>query len=264
MARGDADAAPRSAWTALERELDAWGRAGRAATLWWRDDDASAPSPALGRLLDLAARHDKSLAVAVVPARAVPALGELLASVPGHRVLQHGYAHANHAPPGERAVELGGTRERAALLADLAAGYARLGELFAAQLLPVMVPPWNRLSATLLEPLAALGYRTLSAFAARAEPESAPGLRQINCHVDIIDWRGSRGFRGEARVLEQLCAHLRARRLGEADAEEPTGLLTHHLDHDDACWDFLDRLLARTHAHPAARWLDATSACLAP
>ncbi len=28
---------------ALRRELDAWAEAGRTATLWWRDDDTSAP-----------------------------------------------------------------------------------------------------------------------------------------------------------------------------------------------------------------------------
>src|SRR5438132_1435783 len=34
----------------LSLELHAWRRAGRAARLWWRDDDARARSPALERL----------------------------------------------------------------------------------------------------------------------------------------------------------------------------------------------------------------------
>ena len=31
-------------WPDLTAELDRWGEAGRTATLWWRDDDATAPS----------------------------------------------------------------------------------------------------------------------------------------------------------------------------------------------------------------------------
>ena len=262
MAASAANVTPEDAWNGLERELDAWRRDGRTATLWWRDDDAVSPTPALERLLDLAATHAVSVSVAVIPALAEAALGERLASRPEHRVLQHGYAHANHAGCGERAVELGGERDRAALLADLSAGYERLNALFAAQLLPVMVPPWNRYCRTLLEPLRGLGYRAVSAFAPRARREALAGLGQTNCHVDLIDWRRGRGFRGEARVLDDLRAHLRARREGRVDPAEPTGVLSHHLDHDAGCWRFLDDLLGLSRSHPAARWLDGAEACL--
>ena len=52
--------------------------------------------------------------------------------------------------------------------------------------------------------------------------------------------------------------HLRARRFLEVDAEEPTGILTHHLVQDERTNDFLRRLVTVTSAHPATRWLDAT------
>jgi hypothetical protein len=55
-----------------------------------------------------------------------------------------------------------------------------------------------------------------------------------------------------------LIGHLRARRLAEVDAEEPTGILTHHLVQDEATDAFLRRLAAYTGAHRAACWLDAT------
>ena len=42
-------------WADLDAELDRWKAAGRAATLWWRDDDATRPTPALDRLLALQA-----------------------------------------------------------------------------------------------------------------------------------------------------------------------------------------------------------------
>jgi hypothetical protein len=46
--------------------------------------------------------------------------------------------------------------------------------------------------------------------------------------------------------------HLLARREGQVDPTEPTGLLTHHHDLDSAGWAFLEALLSRLVTHPAA------------
>jgi len=78
--------------------------------------------------------------------------------------------------------------------------------------------------------------------------------------VDIIDWNGSRGFIGEHAALDQFVRHLAARRRGEVDADEPTGLMTHHLYHDEGCWCFVGEVLRRTRSHPAARWLNGREA----
>jgi hypothetical protein len=75
--------------------------------------------------------------------------------------------------------------------------------------------------------------------------------------VDPVDWRAGGVFRGEQRTLSALVGHLRARRRGEVDAAEPTGLLTHHRCHDDGTWAFLHRLLYYTRARTAVRWLHA-------
>ena len=85
-------------------------------------------------------------------------------------------------------------------------------------------------------------------------------MRQTNVHVDIIDWQGTRGFVGSVAALEQVVRHLRRRRTGEVDADEPTGLMTHHGFHDEGCWRFIDEFLRRTRAHPVVRWLDAKDA----
>ena len=242
-----------SEWSELEAELDAWRRRGQQATVWWRDDDAVEPTPALERLLDLAGRYRVPLMLAVIPAGATQALARRIAEA-GDAVVpvQHGFAHQNHAPAGARKWELGTHRPLDEVLDELARGRARMDALFGEGWLSVLVPPWNRIAPKVTARLGALGYLGLSTITARAAPEASPGVLQVNTHLDIMRWAAPRGFLGTAPALAQLVAHLRDRRTGAADAKEPSGLLTHHLAHDAEAWDFLDRLLGTLSAHPAA------------
>jgi hypothetical protein len=243
-----------SDWRALERELDGWRKIGRRASFWWRDDDATDAPPALHRLLALAQRHDLPLALAVVPAAAAESLVDAIGPWRRIAVLQHGYAHRNHAPPAERKAELGAHRPLSKILDELRLGRRRLGALFGKRLAPILVPPWNRIDEAVVRRLTGLGFIGLSTFQARDRPDAAPGLRQVNCHIDLMDWR-SRAFLGRGTVLDSAIGHLAARREGRIDGVEPTGLMSHHLAHDDAAWRFLEQFLAATANHPAARWL---------
>ncbi len=244
-------------WEALDEELSHWRAEGRTATFWWRDDDAARDTPELRRLLELAAELEIPLALAVIPARADRTLAAALNGISGIDILQHGYSHANHAGDGDRKSELGSARPAAVVSCELDRGRRRLDELFGDRWLRVLVPPWNRIAENVAASLPGLGYGGLSGFGARATRNQVPELVRINTHVDIIDWRGSRGFRGEAGALGDSCAHLRARRTGAADPEEPTGLLTHHLVQDDSCWRFARDFVRNSSSHPAARWLSA-------
>jgi len=250
-------------WRDLERELDAWAAEGRTATFWWRDDDAVAATPALDRLLDLADALNTPLGLAVIPASAEVSLPRRLEREPWAVVLQHGFAHHNHAPPGEPKAEIGRHRPPAAAIRELTAGRARLHELFgdpgAGEMLPVLVPPWNRIDPRLVPRLPAIGIVGLSTFSAR--PPAAPGgPHQVNTHLDLLNWDARRGhepapFVGTSAALDDVIEHLADRRLGRADADEPTGLLTHHLVLDAACWAFTEALIGRVAGHPAGRWL---------
>lgn len=248
-----------AAWATLDAELDQWGAAGRTATLWWRDDDAGDWHPGLDRLFALAADHGVPLALAVIPAAAEPTLADRVASAPNIQILQHGYAHRNHAAPGAKKCELTLSRPASTVIAELAAGRERLTGLFGDRFRPVLVPPWNRIDTGLVGRLPATGFRGLSAYAPRPAAFAGPGLKQANCHVDPIDWRGTRDFAGPATTLEALVRHLTARRRGEVDAAEPTGLLTHHRRHEPEAWAFLAALAARTATHRAVQWLDAAA-----
>ncbi len=249
------DAADRAAWNRLGAELDRWPAA--TATLWWRDDDAGAATPTFDRLLRLAAAHGTPLILAVVPAWLDEDVAAAIEAGPtGLCVLQHGYAHRNHEPPAPdggrgKPAELGATRPPDAALAELRTGWARLATLVPARLRPGLVPPWNRIAPAVRDRLPGAGYRMLSTFGPRAAALAAPGLRALNTHVDPIQWRNDKRFGGTAWTLDQVTAHLGARRAGRADATEPTGLLTHHRDLTAAAWTALDEILAGLRAHPA-------------
>ena len=245
---------------ALARELDLWIAAGRRATLWLRDDDACADSPALARLVALVRAHRVPVAIAAIPASLEASLIDALRDLVEATIVQHGFAHRNHAKAGERSAELCDGSDVRVRLDELRDGRERLARAFGERFVPILVPPWNRAGAALLPDLAAAGFTGLSRFGPRVLREAAPGLPQVNAHVDPIAWRRDRRFIGAEAASARLVEHLRARREGACDADEPTGLLTHHLAFDDAAFAFVDELLARTRNHPACVWLDARRA----
>ncbi|HLZ65803.1 MAG TPA: polysaccharide deacetylase family protein [Aliidongia sp.] len=244
-----------SIWAPLETELDTWAQAGQVARFWWRDDDATAPSAPLDRLLQLAG--DLPLALAVIPEAATDALAHRLAQEDNVTVLQHGIAHINHAaPPGKKA-ELGSDRPPALLATALKSGRERLEALFGRRFRPVLVPPWNRIAADLVPLLSAAGFVGLSTAGARPKAEAAPGLRQVNTHLDPIDWHGTRRCRPTADLVVEAARRLADRRLGAVDAAEPVGFLTHHRLDDPTTERFAADLAALVAAHPAAAWVSA-------
>lgn len=247
-------------WADLDRELDAWGRAGQSAMFWWRDDDAIASTPALQRLLDMAATatgQPLPLALAVIPAPAHATLARLVHAAGRVVALQHGYTHANHAVAGAKKAEFPVGRDSSTALLDLADGMQRMQELFGDSALPVLVPPWNRIDPTLAGRLADLGIRGLSTYGPRAAETTDRGMVLVNTHVDIFNWHPEHRFLGIGGCLRLAIDHLAARREGRVDPGEPTGLLTHHLIHDEDAWSFLAMFLQRTSDHAAVRWMEA-------
>lgn len=241
------------AWSELERELDAWSSLGCEANFWWRDDDLVAPSGALDRLRDVAEPFGAPVALAVIPAHADESLVATLAGWPDAIVLQHGFAHTNHARPPARRAELGSDRPVDVILAELRAGERRLRVLFGDRFLPVLVPPWGRVSPELADRRGEAGLTGLSTHGPRRYAD------QVNVHVDLIDWRRQRSFVGDSPALASIVGHLAARRRGAAPMDEATGILTHHLVHGEPVWRFLARFGAVLARRPGARWQHARS-----
>jgi hypothetical protein len=70
-----------------------------------------------------------------------------------------------------------------------------------------------------------------------------------------MDWHGTRGCRPAADIVVDV-----VKRLGEMrETDASMGLLTHHLVHDVAAWDFIDDFLTVTRRHPACRWVSLSS-----
>ena len=244
------------AWQNFFDEIAHWRDAALPVEFWWRDDDACRLDPALTRLTALASAAGVPLALAVIPDAARADAFEPTAALVS--VLQHGVDHRNRAAAGEKKTEFPATELVPDALARLVHGRVRLQRLVGNRAWPVLVPPWNRISAPqLVDHLAGAGYCGLSTFGPRRTPYAAPGVALVNTHVDIIDWRGSRGFVGEEAALAHATLHLSARRGGQADPTEPTGWLTHHAVHDAAAWVFMERLLERTGRENGVRWLGA-------
>lgn len=238
-------------WRPVRQAFDAWHAVGLRAPLWLRDDDAIEPTPALERLIVLTARHGIPLALAVVPATAGKALAQKVRTATHATPLVHGWAHRNHAPEGEKKQEFGPHRPVEAMRRELYLALSRMREVFAEQMAPIFVPPWNRIAAELVPMLGELGYAALSTFGVALDDK--PAIPEINTHIDIIDFRGTRRCR-EHDVLAKEIAVALVHSLNHG--RYPVGILSHHLVHDELAFDFLEALFSLTSQES---WLPAAA-----
>ncbi|MCS3743142.1 polysaccharide deacetylase family protein [Rhizobium sp. BK661] len=251
-------------FAALRQELDRWRSAGRTARLWLRDDDAVEVTDALEQLLDTTRQATVPLTLAVIPAFTGEALVARLAREDHVLVAVHGWSHENHAGPDEKKQELGSHRHADVVLAQLRNGLDRLRLLHGPKLVPMLVPPWNRISAELVPRLEEQGFEVLSVFGRMRD--NSP-IRLLNTHVDVVNARGQRGDRPHADLVRELVGELRTRFAGGEDpcarerpapVDEPIGILTHHLVHGASERAFLARLFEETVDHSAVSWMSAT------
>ena len=236
-------------WQLLEDELAHWRAAGMRAQLWLRDDDAVRPSPALDRLIGLAGQFDVPVALAIIPSRTGPDLARRLDRARHIHPVIHGWSHANHAPPSEKKQELGPHRARDIVLGELSMGLARLSDLHGERLVPMLVPPWNRIDPSLLDDLPALGFAGLSAFGHKLA--SKPKLPVVNTHIDIIDSHAGNACRDHGMLVNSLVTELaQARALGG----RAVGILSHHLVSDDDAFRFLRELFTAAAQSGVVHW----------
>ncbi len=237
----------------LAAELDIWRTQNLTLPVWWRDDDATTPSPALERLLDLAARLEAPLHLAVIPEPATEALAATLANRTNVFALPHGWRHRNNAPPDQKKAEFGAHRPVSEMLDEIALGWQRIRHMFDGKALPLFTPPWNRIDPALLTRLPESGLGAVSTFGPR-KVGAVGRVLQVNTHLDPIDWHGDGGLVDPAKLDLLIASDLADRRTGKADNTEPYGLLTHHLVQDEATWDFTALILEMLAKSGAGEW----------
>lgn len=241
----------RARWMPVREELARSQDAGHQVCLWLRDDDAVSVTPALIRLAETCATNCAPYLVAVIPSRADHELAAFLASQPLAEVAPHGWTHQNRAMKGERKQEFPIHRPRSEILHELDLARTRIDGLFGNKFVPIYVPPWNRIAPEVAILLKDTGFRALSALGRRAMFAAFSPVHELNTHLDIIDWRGSRGGRDLDALVAELAGHIAWARQNDAPA---IGILTHHLVHDEIAWRFVEELFAETAPHAAVRW----------
>jgi len=236
-------------WQAFEEAIARRRDAGHETVFWWRDDDASTPTPELEAVLAVGRRASAPLALAVIPAAATPDLFGLLGA--DVQVLQHGADHRNRSAPGEKKSEFPAAEGDAAALGRLRAARTRLAKMSGARALAVLAPPWNRLRSDLAARLPEAGIIGLSQYrtAVARLSSTPPGVTRVDTHIDVVAWRTGRGFIGEREALALAVHHLGTER-------GPIGWLTHHAVHGRDVTDFLTRLFDCSR-DAGARWASA-------
>lgn len=247
-------------WDRVRAELDVWAKAERKTAFWWRDDDAQDVSRELDAMLRVARQFDVMIGLSVIPAKLKPRLATHLEKSKAAQVLVHGFRHESFAREREANREFSSARPLDEMTVDLARGSALLRAAFGRRVLPVLVPPWNRIAPAVVAELPRLGYRGLSTWKPRLAANPVPGLLQVNTHLDVIDWRRGRVIKDERLIAGLLLRKLRWRRAHRSRAAEPLGLLTHHAYWSAEKERIIVRLLETTRNHPAAVWLSPQAA----
>jgi hypothetical protein len=220
-------------WTPLRSALARCRDTNTPLPIWWRDDDAIEPTPALDQLSTISEKIGMPIHLATIPKTARDTLVPFIREQPHIVPCVHGWNHINTAPSGLKKSEFGVPRDTAEQ--DLKQALDRMKHLFGDEYLALFVPPWNRIDVSLPAVLASLNFSGFSTYGPR--PKSA-ALPQINTHIDPIFWRGHRGLADPTSLIAQAAEILDARCNCTQDATEPFGLLTHHLVHVPEVWEF--------------------------
>ena len=236
----------------IREEAALWRAAGRVPVFWLRDDDAVEPTPALDRLITLTAAYAVPLTLAVIPRRTGEPLAVRLDREDHVTVAVHGWAHRSHrigaAAGGGAGGEYGPQRPAEVRLEETRGALVKLRRLHGDRVLPVLVPPWNRIERAFVPRLAEAGYAALSAWG----PEVAGPVPEVNAQVGIVAYSpGTAATADPVQVAGQIAARMRACR----DAGQGAiGVLTHHLMHD-ADTDGLLRVVFEVTRNAGGAWV---------
>lgn len=217
---------------------------------FFRDDDAGWSNHQLMSLLDVFAKAQIPIDLAVIPECLDESLSEnLICRWQQDKGLigfhQHGLSHCNHETAGSRKCEFGSSRSKEQQKTDIAAGQLLLREVLNDALDPIFTPPWNRCTQTTVECLEELDFKLLSRDST-AEKLNINKLKQVPVH---LDW--SKIIKTAPDPLLQLGQTIANLLMNHA----LTGIMLHHADMDAQNLPPLMELLSLFSAHSQAQGL---------
>lgn len=221
-----------------------------ATAVFFRADDVAVPGRQLQRLLEMFARHNLPLGLAVVPAWLTRPRWEAVSRMGASRAdlwcwHQHGWQHRNHEPQGKKQ-EFGPFRSTDALSTDLDRGRRRLQAIMGNAFSPIFTPPWNRCSEITLALLQEMGYNAVSR-SRGSQPSAPPGLAEHAVDVDLHTDRAPSAAIGWQRLTDRLVESL---------SRPVCGIMIHHQRMNEAAFCFLDRLLETLPRQPRLTTVD--------
>ena len=206
----------------------------------------------------IAARHDTTIGLAVIPALLRSDLATFLRFERNNFYpMCHGWKHINFGEDGNPN-EFGTSRPFRSAFIDATSALQTFRGRFP-DIPAVFVPPFNRIAPEISDSLSDIGFVGLSAAPRPIERRvarlitrfgwlrgfdiaSKGRLRRIDTQVDLIDWQ-SASANDLAEVCDMLLGQLRLRRNGFLPLGTPIGLLIHHLVHNEHIWNLFERMI---------------------
>lgn len=232
-------------WTSLKEILTKREKAQKPTYFWWRDDDAFEMTESLQSLIKLSSNYEIPLHLAVIPelTKSKFCQSEHLT------ILQHGINHNNNQTQYQKKIELGGAMPLTKMRDQLLFHHNHLKRIFGESFFPVLVPPWNRAHPILVQLLENTCFKGISTHSNQFFKRSK--LPQINTHIDLIEWKSPhKSFIGLTKAIHQMEQYIDG-----DNNNEVIGLLTHHKDHDESLWVFLEQLFNMTSSFSHVKWI---------
>ena len=235
--------------TWLDPVREALDHRDRQLRCFFRDDDAGWANRQLDHLLDLFAKRDLPIDLAVIPASLTDTLTDALLDRIEHRaerigLHQHGYTHSNHEQRG-RKYEFGNERSYLQQLTDIRHGWRILRERLDGHLQPIFTPPWNRCTQSTVEALQALGFKGLSRDIG-AKPLAIGIIEEFPVHIDWCKKQRD-GSCGNQWLASRL-----VERIADSDV---LGIMLHHENLDDVELCRLEQLIKLMGDHQTVRFV---------
>jgi hypothetical protein len=217
------------------REIEIWRKQRLRPLAFFRDDDAVAVTPRLRRLVGVCERHEVSIILSTIPAYADSSLGAFVRASPLLVGAVHGYSHANFSSDPARKSEFCGDRNLQLMLQELELALFRCEEIFEESLSYLFVAPWHQIDSNLLDHLIKTGYSGVSRFGWNDHFS-----REVNVHVDFIDWGSGHRFQTWDELLQDITWNLRMARLR---SKYYFGLVTHHDVFDNSQFHLFEEIV---------------------